>query len=502
MMSGVDIVKPTWLFDRDIEWDALARFAHMTGGARMALVYGRRRQGKTLLLDAFSQAVGGLVWQARQQSSAQNLKELARAWSAHPATQPAAVGADGAAPPGFGSWDDAFETILSAPPGRPGFVVLDEFGYLLDAVPGLASVLQAHLTPARAREGATRLVLCGSAYAQMRALLDARAPLRGRASLDLVVRPFDPWQAAAFWGLDDNPRAAFSLHALVGGTPAYRDLVGEVPARGDVARWAQRHLLNPASPLAREGRMLVAEDPSLGDRALYLGVLGAIAEGARRRGEIARTLGRPESSMSFPIEVLVASGWIEPVGDPLHDRRAQLQLAEPMARTQRLLVEPNELRLGRPGQTAADVWNDERATIARLIDAPHMEMLAARWIAERAAPSTVGGTVDRVGPSLFAANDGRSQLDLVATERGVTSDRVLCVGEVKAGARLTGIAELERLDVIVGRLAATPPRRRVAVGEVKRILVARAGFTAELVRASRARTDVELVDLDRIYGGE
>lgn len=57
-------------------------------------------------------------------------------------------------------------------------------------------------------------------------LLTGQAPLRGRANLEMLIRPFAYQDAAAFWGVHD-PRLAVLLHSVVGGTPAYRrELVG------------------------------------------------------------------------------------------------------------------------------------------------------------------------------------------------------------------------------------------------------------------------------------
>jgi hypothetical protein len=52
-------------------------------------------------------------------------------------------------------------------------------------------------------------------------LLAGHAPLRGRASLELLVHPFGYRDAARFWGAAD-PELAALLHSVVGGTPAYR----------------------------------------------------------------------------------------------------------------------------------------------------------------------------------------------------------------------------------------------------------------------------------------
>lgn len=52
-------------------------------------------------------------------------------------------------------------------------------------------------------------------------LLSGNAPLRDRAGLELVVCPLDHQLAAQFWDIAD-PRLALQVHAIVGGTPAYR----------------------------------------------------------------------------------------------------------------------------------------------------------------------------------------------------------------------------------------------------------------------------------------
>ena len=72
------------------------------------------------------------------------------------------------------------------------------------------------------RHAATGLWLaCCSAMSFMGGLLAGSAPLRGRASLELVVHTFDYRLAAKFWGISD-PRTAVLTNAIVGGTPAYR----------------------------------------------------------------------------------------------------------------------------------------------------------------------------------------------------------------------------------------------------------------------------------------
>lgn len=113
-------------------------------------------------------------------------------------------------------------------------------------------------------------------------LLSGSAPLRGRAGLDLTVLTFDHQAAAVFWEIDD-PHLAVRVHSIVGGTPAYRReyTAGDAPAGADdFDAWVVRTVLNPASPLFKEARYLLAEEPSLRDRALY-----QLGPGRRCRGE-------------------------------------------------------------------------------------------------------------------------------------------------------------------------------------------------------------------------
>ncbi|WP_353944013.1 hypothetical protein ABII15_21900 [Streptomyces sp. HUAS MG91] len=65
----------------------------------------------------------------------------------------------------------------------------------------------------------------------MGGLLSSTAPLRGRAQLELVVRPFGYRAAAQFWDVAQEPALAARLHAVVRGTPAYRRqfLADDVP---------------------------------------------------------------------------------------------------------------------------------------------------------------------------------------------------------------------------------------------------------------------------------
>src|ERR1700733_8712795 len=236
------VAKPDRLFDRDAEWRELTEFATLPEqGATLGLLYGRRRQGKTLLLELLALELGGFMFAATQQSEAQNLADLGAAYAAYRGLRQPVI---------FAGYREAFDELFRLGEDGPVPVIIDEFPYLVAATPALPSYLQQALSPlGHAREHTrTRMILCGSALTTMSQLLGGGAPLRGRARLDLIVRPFAFREAAEFWDVAGHPELAFRLHALTGGTPAYKEMCGgsRPQSLADLDGWGQRRLVHPA----------------------------------------------------------------------------------------------------------------------------------------------------------------------------------------------------------------------------------------------------------------
>lgn len=170
---------------------------------------GRRRHGKSVLLRALVAATGDFYHQALEGTAAEQLHDLGAAIAAR-ARLPAALA--------LPDWTAALDALVGEHAAVPSPVVLDEFSYLVAADAALPSALQRALDERVRRGPSTRLVVCGSALSIMSSLLVGSAPLRGRATVELPVRPFDYRQAAAFQGIAD-PRVAAQVYAVIGGVP-------------------------------------------------------------------------------------------------------------------------------------------------------------------------------------------------------------------------------------------------------------------------------------------
>ncbi|MGH3856690.1 MAG: AAA family ATPase [Pseudonocardiaceae bacterium] len=304
---------------------------------------------------------------------------------------------------------------------------------------------------------------------------------------------FDYRDAAGFWGIDD-PHLAVRVHSVVGGTPAYRReyTSGDAPTgANDFDAWVVRTVLNPASPLFKEARYLLTEEPSLRDKALYHSVLAAVAEGNHTRGAIARFVGRRDDALHHPLTVLEDAGLLRRDPDAFRASRSTIRITEPLITFYHAVMRPEWARLERPGQ-AETVWADARVRFDSAVLGPHFEQLCRAWAAYFADEVTVGGRAARVSSGVV--NDGARrhtwEVDVVVR---ASDGRVLALGEAKWG-QVLGIDHLERLQRIRQLLVAQDrdgAERAVAV-------LQRRWLHAEL-RAAERDGQVSCVGLDRLY---
>jgi AAA+ ATPase superfamily predicted ATPase len=427
-MAAAVPAKPGHVFDRDGEWAGLTRFAgNAHRGALLGVVSGRRRQGKSFLLEALASASGGLYFPALEETEAVGLRafEAALVRQGIPVSQP------------LRDWGDGISLLFSNLRDQPRVVVIDEFPFLVKASPSLPSVIQRELGPGGSGWNSTaRLLLCGSAISVMGRLLSGSAPLRGRASLELVVQPFGYRDAASFWDADD-PRLAVLLHCVVGGTPAYRRefVAYDVPdGLGDFDSWVQRTVLSPQSPLFREARYLLAEETEIRDPALYHSVLGAIAAGNRTNGGIANFIGRKSADLTHPLSVLEDCALVAREPDIFRRGRWTYQVTEPLISFYEAIMRPEWFRL-EAGQAEA-VWRDRRADFSSRVVGPHFETIC-RLFARSASPDLFGGPAGEVGSGVVNDPATKTQIEIdvavLAPAEPGQPRRILSLGEVKWG---------------------------------------------------------------------
>lgn len=411
------VVKPKTMIDRELEWGTLERFVER--GQRLSVVYGPRRVGKSFLLDAVCAAAGGRRYQAITGVAATQLADFGRQlgdWL-------------GAGPLSIDGWADALDRLARV---EIPFVALDELPYLTEATPELPSLLQRYVD----NDSGPSLILSGSALSVMSDLVEARAPLYGRAAAIVVPTPLTGPDLATLWQTAD-PLAALWVDAALGGLPGYRPLVE--PPGDDRDAWMVEEVLAPGSPLLDAAEADLANVPDLPAlRGVYRAILGAIAGGERTFSAISRLAGLPSGALSRPIATLQRAGLVERVGDPLRSRRDRYELADPHLRLWLSVIAPNRSRL--QAGAATEVWDRVGTTTWP------SQVLGPRWEAVARDHLARGGDgriapVDTVGATTVADRGRRQshELDLIAMRDG----EIAAIGEAKL--RRLGREDLARL---------------------------------------------------------
>jgi AAA+ ATPase superfamily predicted ATPase len=274
-----------------------------SGRPQLAVLWGRRRVGKTFLLSHFVRRRRGVFFGATQQAEPVELGRLGEAVRRD-------LGDDVADLTGgsFASWEAALRFFVTLAAKEPLALVIDEVPYLLRSTPGFASVVQFvwdHVPPG------TRilLVLTGSAIGIVEDLIGTGA-LRGRPTLVRRLEPLDPVAARAF--LPKLPPSDFlEAYAACGGYPLHlRAWDGDSPVDVNLQRLA----FTAGGLLMQDAESMLAEE--LSGAAGHARILAAVGRGHTRYGEIANEAGQ---RVEMPIETLVRAGFLRkslPVGAP------------------------------------------------------------------------------------------------------------------------------------------------------------------------------------------
>lgn len=353
MQNRIMLFRIMKFVDREPELRRLNALATSHEGG-LAIVFGRRRIGKTRLLVEWCHRHAGVYAVADQSTPDVQRRYLAEAIATRFA---------GFADVEYRDWRTLLGRLATEARAASwrGPLVFDELPYWIATSPELASVLQRWIDH-EARAARLAVALAGSSQRMMQGLaLDRAAPLYGRAKELFEVLPLELEHVAEAFGRL-APRALIDHYTAWGGVPRYWELAE--PHIGDLITAIDEIVLDPRGPLHREpDRLLLEEIPS----ALEVRpVLDAIGAGAHRVSEIASRIGRPATSLSRPLERLLELGLTVrdvPFGEsPRASRRSLYRIADPFTRLWFRVVAPHRAEL------VSGTARSRRALLARYWD--------------------------------------------------------------------------------------------------------------------------------------
>ena len=282
---------------RDSELEKMNR-RYDNGQFECIVIYGRRRVGKTALINEFCKGKPTILFSALDSTEQENLETLSRAVFAYKYP-----GSDMGAR--FDTYEDAFNEIGRIASEERLVFVIDEYPYLAKAKSAVSSILQ-HLIDHRWVHTKLYLILCGSSMSFMEnQVLGHESPLYGRRTGQFKIEPLNYRETAVFHPeLSEEDNAL--IYGITGGVPHYINKLG---VRGSVDDALLENLFDRSGYLFEEPENLLKQE--LREPAVYNAVIRAIAEGASRMNEIATKTGTETGPCSKYIHTLMELGIIK-----------------------------------------------------------------------------------------------------------------------------------------------------------------------------------------------
>jgi len=403
------------------------REARTRPGALLLVLYGRRRCGKSRLIQQVLDPQRDVYYLADERDASVQRHALAREI--------------GRKIPGFDrvlypDWAALLEAWRDRQEGR-AVLTVDEFPYLANTSPALPSILQKLLDQNAAMPA--RLLLCGSSQRMMQGLvLDRSAPLYGRASEILKIEPLEARYICAALGVEGE--AAVEAYAVWGGIPRNWELAAD---HSDPVQAVKSLVLDRNGVLHREPPRLLLDDMRTAVQASS--VLSLIASGCHRLSEIAGRVGRPAADLSRPLARLIELGYVHrqiPFGESLRStKRTMYRLADPFLQYWYRFVQPYDslLELDMVDQVYSRILDDLPSHVGEV-----WEQLARRSVPALAPGGVSWGPAsrwwgkDREGVPLevdvVAESLDRSKILVGEAEWAEASDSERLVGELRAKA--------------------------------------------------------------------
>lgn len=268
------------------------------GDFECIVIYGRRRVGKTALINEFCKDKPTIFFSALNTTGQENLESLSKAIMDF--ERPDALSG-----PVFQDYDAALAEITALSADRRIIFVIDEFPYLAKAKPAISSMLQ-HLIDHKWSNSKLYLILCGSSMSFMEnQVLGQESPLYGRRTGQFKIEPLDYKETAVF-----HPELSCTYNALIygitGGVPHY---INKLNVKSDLDEALLVNLFDRSGYLYEEPANLLKQE--LREPAIYNAIIKAIAEGASHLNEIVTKIGETSGTCTNYIKTLIDLGIVK-----------------------------------------------------------------------------------------------------------------------------------------------------------------------------------------------
>ena len=244
--------------------------------AEFVVLYGRRRIGKSKLIDEFLKDKTGIRLLAREETQSMTLerftKNIADLLEDRTLDQAS-----------FRDWDGFFEYINEKTREERMVIAIDEFPYLIEQNDAFPSILQDHWD-GDLENSKIFLIICGSVVGAMESIMGHKSPLYGRRTSQILLKPIG--FISLFREIDIDMEKAVEFYSVFGGTPPY---FTEADLNKPLGYNLEKKVFQYDSFLLRDVEFVLRSE--LRKPHLYMAILTAIAEGKTTVNEIVNYTG-------------------------------------------------------------------------------------------------------------------------------------------------------------------------------------------------------------------
>ena len=268
------------------------------GDFECIIIYGRRRVGKTTLINEFCKDKPTIFFSALNTTEIENLESLSKSIMNYERPDMDAF-------PEFKTYDAALDELTALSMHERIVFVIDEYPYLAKAKPSISAMLQ-HIIDHKWNNSKMFLILCGSSMSFMEnQVLGQESPLYGRRTGQFKIAPLDYKESAVFHpdlSTEDNAL----IYGITGGVPHYINKLG---VKESVDEALLDNFFDRSSYLYEEPANLLKQE--LREPAIYNAIITAIAQGASRINDIALKTGQENSVVSKYLGTLIDLGIVK-----------------------------------------------------------------------------------------------------------------------------------------------------------------------------------------------
>lgn len=440
-----------------------------------AVIYGRRRVGKTTLIKEFCKGKKAIYFIARETNDLINIENFSKDVFAITSKESAGNAY-------FSNWEKALDYIYKISCAERIILVIDEYPYLAQSNRAISSIIQAHIDM-KLKESKLFLILCGSSMSFMEyQVLGYKSPLYGRRTAQFKIKPFTYYESAELL-TSFNAEDQAVLYGVTGGVPEY---VARIRLDLSVKENIKNLFLSESGHLFEEPANLLKQE--LREPSTYNGIITAIANGASKLNEIASKNGLESNKCAKYISALIALGII----------KKDKPLTESESRKSIYLLEDQMFRFWYrfiPGNMSSIVTGLADIVYDKAV-APQLsgymgqifEQICTQYLIRENAKLTLPFVFGTIGRWWGNNPDKKRQeeIDILAID-----ESNVIFGECKWRNELTGIGVLNEL-IEKSKLFKQYKNKYY-------ILFSKSGFTKELEETAAKRNNTYLVDLKKLY---